>query len=109
MATLKIKVLSDIRERKKKSGEISYVHTVVNDMSKIMTCFLPSTKQQLFSKGVSYIVKGANSWISADVPCVRVANNTKVIVCIFSCNIVYNYSFMHYLIHYYITVLFQYI
>jgi len=88
MATLKITVLTEVRQRKKKSGDTSYVQTVINDTSNIMTCFLPSTKQQLLSKGISYIVKGGKSWITADVPCLLVDKDTKVIVRIFSCNIV---------------------
>jgi len=78
MTSLKIRILTDVRERNNyRSGKI-YLVTAINDKSEIVTCFLPEMRKELFVNGYTYIVRGIRSWVRGNQLCIQCNEETKV-------------------------------
>jgi len=78
MTSMKIRILTDVRERNNyRSGKI-YLVTAINDKSEIVTCFLPEMRKELFVNGYTYIVRGIRSWVRGNQLCIQCNEETKV-------------------------------
>jgi len=76
---MKMKILTDVYVRFNRTGEKIYCVTGINDQSKIVICYLPAKKQEVFVKNNAYIVRGVRSWQRDTEVFIECDQQTKII------------------------------
>jgi len=84
MTTIKMRVLTEVREKRSRNGGIYFGVTGITSDSKIAVCYVNEEHREKLTKSGHYVIHRAKTWPKAESLHVKLLNETKVIIVLLS-------------------------